>query len=93
MKWQSYLLYLEETLDLVLEEEGRDFSEHIATLLQIMGSDFSMKLSTDVSVASFSDHDFLDVLHEKLEKEQFLLARHLIESDISFFEPQTQRAK
>ncbi len=92
VKWQSYLLFLEETLDLALEEEGRDYSEHIATLLQIMSSDFAVKISTDVSVASFSDNDFLDVLHEKLQKEHFVLARRLIESDISFFEPQTQRA-
>jgi uncharacterized iron-regulated protein len=90
VKWQSYLIFLEETLDFSIDE-GQDYSEHIHSLIHIMASDLGLKMKPEVNIYSFKDHDFLDRLEESLDPRSFVQVQFFIENDFNFFDLKTQR--
>lgn len=92
VKWQSYLLFLEESTDELLGEDSLDYSEHLQSLLQILSMDLAIQKDIDFSVSSFRDHDFLEIWNEVLQKDNFFVAKKFIENDMNFFDPQTRRA-
>ncbi len=92
VKWQSYLLYLEENTDYALEMEELDFGEHLQSLIRVLSMDMGLSFDKDFSVSSFRDHDFLDLLSEVLTKENYAIAHEFVENDMNFFDPGTRRA-
>lgn len=91
VKWQSYLLFLEENTDYSLEVDSIDYSEHIQSIVQIFAMDLGLPFNVDFSISSFKDHDFLDLLKENLDVKSFTLAKKLLENDMSFYFPQIAR--
>jgi hypothetical protein len=92
VKWQSYLLFLEESSDTLLGDDAADYSEHLHSLLQILSMDMGFKGDLDFSVSSFRDHDFLELWHEVLGPDDYLMAKKFVENDMNFFDPKTRRA-
>ncbi len=92
VKWQSYLLFLEESADALLGDDAADYSEHLQSLLQILSMDLGLKEEIDFSVSSFRDHDFLELWHEVLGPEDYVMAKKFVENDMNFFDPKTRRA-
>lgn len=92
VKWQSYLLYLEENTDYALEADEIDFGEHLKSLIEVLSMDVGLPFDKDFVISSFRDHDFLDLLSEVLAHKDYLMAHELIENDMNFFDPQTRRA-
>lgn len=43
VKWQTYLLFLENNFDLDLDEGGVDFTDHVLALLQVLRNDLMIK--------------------------------------------------
>jgi uncharacterized iron-regulated protein len=91
VKWQSYLLFLEENTDYSLEVDSIDYSEHIQSLVKIFSMDLAIPFTSEFSISSFKDHDFLDRLKESLSAKNFSLAKKLVENDTSFYCPQISR--
>ncbi|MBY0384154.1 ChaN family lipoprotein, partial [bacterium] len=91
VKWQSYLLFLEENTDYSLEVDPIDYSEHLQSLVQIFAMDLQIPFHGEFSISSFKDHDFLDRLKESLDSKEFLMAKKLVENDMSFYCPQIAR--
>lgn len=94
VKWQSYLIFLEETSDESLyEDDGAvDYSEHVHALLKLMASDLNLECPGETTVHSFNDHDFLDLLAIKVSKENFSFIKRFVQNDIAFYEPGGKRA-
>ncbi len=92
VKWQSYLLFLEESTDALLGDDAADYSEHLQSLLQILSMDLGRKEEIDFSVSSFRDHDFLEIWHEVLSANDYFMAKKFVENDMNFFDPKTRRA-
>jgi len=94
VKWQSYLIFLEETLDESLyEDDGSvDYSDHVDSLLKMMAADLGVEAPSETSVYSFNDHDFLDLLNARLDDEDFALVKKFVQNDIGFFEPRSVTA-
>lgn len=90
VKWQSYLLFLEENIDEVLEEEDRqlDYTEHVQSLMQLICADLNVPYEFDEQVYSFADHEFIDLVSEKLEEQDIQWVQGLIANDISFYYPE-----
>lgn len=87
VKWQSYLLYLEENIDEALDEDeqGLDFTEHIKSLLQLVCKDLSVSVTFDDHVYSFSDPDFIELMSMRLEGKDAELLSVYVLNDVSFY--------
>jgi len=95
VKWQSYLIFLEETMDeSLLDDDGItvDYSEHVMALLKMMATDLGVHRDFEVAVYSFNDHDFLDLLGEKMNARDFSHVKNFVKNDISFYEPKSETA-
>jgi hypothetical protein len=92
VKWQSYLLFLEENSDSLLGDDTADYSEHLQSLLQILSMDMGIQENIDFSVSSFRDHDFLELWLEVLTQENYSIAKKFVENDMNFFDPKSSRA-
>ncbi len=91
VKWQSYLLYLEESTDFDLEGEDIDYSEHVLSLMQVLSKDVGFIFDKHVAISSFKDHDCLDLLAEVLKKQDYHTAKKLIQNNMNFYDPRTHR--
>ena len=97
VKWQSYLLFLEETLDKSIDEEDRHFNyaETVSSLMRLMTSDLGVdhqKVDSIEHVYSFNDEEFLDLLADKLGRDDFSLAEKIVAADVSFYWRETGTA-
>jgi hypothetical protein len=94
VKWQSYLLFLEENVDQEIpsDESQLDYSEHVGSLLKLMAADLKIDFDFDSTVHSFYDKDFMDILQEKLPKKEYRFIKKMVESDLSFFYPKYKAA-
>ncbi|MEO0335845.1 MAG: ChaN family lipoprotein, partial [Pseudomonadota bacterium] len=95
VKWQSYLIYLEQTFDLDLEEEDEedsmDFTDHVHSMVQLLAKDLGLDVETDeLSVYTLGD-DLSEIFsQEVLPRSQDLdRIRYLVKSDRSFVLPST----
>lgn len=91
VKWQSYLLFLEESKDFDLAEEDIDYSEHVLSLMQVLAMDIGFVFDKHVAISSFKDHDCLDLLAEILQNQDFQTAKQLIQNNMNFYDPRSQR--
>ncbi len=91
VKWQSYLMYLEENYDVDLEEdfdESIDYLDHVSSLIRLIGRDLGVEVKTDrLQVFTPESHNIESVIKTYLEKDQASLAQELLETNRSFFLP------
>jgi thermostable 8-oxoguanine DNA glycosylase len=94
VKWQSYLMYLEENFDIDLDDEEDweqriDHTDHVSSLVGMICSGLGIELKThDIEVYSLRDPQVLKVTKRILAKFQYELAHALVQQDISFYVPQ-----
>ena len=90
VKWQSYLMYLEQTYDRdIAEEEGIDYTEYMVSLIEFAGLDLKLSFSASEDVQVFdSGHElFWEHLSNDLAVNDLKVARYHIQTDRSFFLP------
>jgi hypothetical protein len=90
VKWQSYLKFLERTLESEVDE-GVDYTEEVARYMKIIAKDLGLSAASD----SFSIYSRADLaLREKLEKIQPLAKRRMIKEMVksgeTFYLPEYQ---
>ena len=90
VKWQSYLMYLEQTYDRDLEEEGGiDYTDHVASLIRLAGDDLGVRLKAqDIAVYGSEDRSLHQIFQKLLSDYEMRILAHLIDRDRSFFVPQ-----
>jgi hypothetical protein len=90
VKWQSYLLFLEGTLDrdLFSDEADIDLTAHIKNLIQIITGDLKIKIDVkDIAVYGPEDEGLEFALSKRLTKAELKTANLLKSSGRSFFIP------
>ncbi len=94
VKWQSYLIYLEQAFDRDLEDAdedglGVDYTDHIHSLIQLIAGDLGFKLkSYDLAVYLPSDELIYSSLESSVSAPERRLIQHLMANDRSFYLPQ-----
>ncbi|MBK7842545.1 MAG: ChaN family lipoprotein [Bdellovibrionales bacterium] len=90
VKWQSYLMYLEQTYDRDLDEEGGiDYTDHVASLIRLAGDDLGIRLKIqDIAVYGSEDRSLHQISQKLLNEYEMKIFAHLIDRDRSFFIPQ-----
>jgi hypothetical protein len=94
VKWQSYLLFLEENIDQEIPSDHSqlDYTEHVGELLKVISGDLKIPFEFDSTVHSFYDKDFMDILQEKIGKKEYSFIKKMVASDLSFFYPAQKAA-
>ncbi len=88
VKWQSYLMYLEEAYDQDLEHEGLDIQDQFHSWLQFFIRDLKLSvIPPEVAMFSAQDATLGKQLKKNLSEKNLKLAEKLIASDRSFFIP------
>ncbi|MCB0384665.1 MAG: ChaN family lipoprotein, partial [Bdellovibrionales bacterium] len=90
VKWQSYLIYLEQTYDRELgEDEAIDYTDHLAALIKLAAEDLAIKIKAqDFAVYGPEDGDFPARVAGHFDRNQERLLIHLVDHDRSFFLPE-----
>lgn len=82
VQWQSYLMYLDSTVDteLDLEEDSIDFTDRVSSLVKVLASDLKLKFKVDdLTVYSPHDDKIWGVLESSLPaKQQRAAERHIL---------------
>lgn len=94
VKWQSYLMYLEENFDVDLdgdEDEWEfqvDHTDHVSNLVKMICAGLEVKLRTDaIEVYSLNDPQAIKVTERVLKAREHELAVTLVKNDKSFYIP------
>ncbi len=97
VKWQSYLIYLEQAYDRDLEEEDGvssavDYTDHIHSLIQFMAQDLGVQVkSNDLAVYLPQDELIDSRLEKAMSASELRQVYHLMDSDRSFYLPHLGR--
>lgn len=93
VKWQNYLLYLEEHYDRELEQDGVDYADHISKFVNLISRDLGLRVKADhFSVYSAQSSAFWAEFSDGLKPQDLRWYRSLVENSVSFFIPQTNTA-
>ncbi|WP_246845026.1 ChaN family lipoprotein [Bdellovibrio sp. NC01] len=106
VKWQNYLMYLEQTYDRVLfeseddddwddddEEEELDYSDHVGRYVQIISEELGQPVSTaNLSVYTAHDSAFWVQAREKYDAKKLKWIEALIADEVSFYLPEIEAA-
>ncbi len=93
VKWQNYLLYLEQTYDLELDDETTDNTDHIAQYVKLLSKEFQIEIDeSDLSVYSAQDDGLWKLIESGLDKNEGELVELMIEEERSFYLPQLNLA-
>jgi hypothetical protein len=90
VKWQNYLMYLEHTYDLGLEEDGGsvDYTDHISGYVKIISEELGKPLACDdLSVYTAQDHHLWTQLQQHFNPKELRWIETLIEEENSFYIP------
>jgi uncharacterized iron-regulated protein len=90
VKWQNYLMYLEQTYDLGLadEEEALDYTDHIGAYVKIIADEMGLSVaSNDLSVYTAQDQSFWSQLQDHFSPKELACIEDLIEEETSFYLP------
>jgi uncharacterized iron-regulated protein len=90
VKWQNYLMYLEQTYDLgLLEEEAIDYTDHISSYVKIISEELGWPLvCDDLSVYTAQDPQLWAKLQTHFSAKELAWAETLIEEESSFYIPE-----
>lgn len=89
VKWQSYLIYLEQTYDRELGEDGGiEYTDHLAALIRLAASDLDIDLKAqDIAVYGSEDRAFPQMVSELVSDAELKILHYLMDRDRSFFIP------
>lgn len=92
MKWQSYLMYLEQAYDRDLQEDlAIDHSDHVASLIELLEGDLKVKVAkSSIQVYCPSSKTSLSRLKVSLPKRMAKALVYHLEHDLSFYLPERQ---
>ncbi len=90
MKWQSYLMYLEQAYDRDLQEDlSIDYSDHVASLVQVLEKDLKLTVNkARLQVYGGNSRVSLARLKASLPKRFIKILVYYLEHDLSFLLPE-----
>ncbi|MBC7371452.1 MAG: hypothetical protein H7326_07805, partial [Bdellovibrionaceae bacterium] len=91
VKWQNYLMYLEQTYDLGLhdDEDSIDYTDHISNYVKIISEELGKPLSCDdLSVYTAQDQQLWAKLQAHFNAKELAWLEALIEEESSFYIPE-----
>jgi len=90
VKWQNYLMYLEQTYDLDLDdEEVLDYTDHISNYVKIISEELGEVVSTaNLSVYTARDSHFWLQLQDHFSPSQLKWIESMIADEMSFYLPE-----
>ncbi len=91
VKWQNYLMYLEQTYDLGLSEyeESVDCTDHINSYIKIISEELGKGMKADdMAVYTAQDQQLWTLLHDRFNAEELRWIECLIEEENSFYLPE-----
>lgn len=103
VKWQNYLMYLEQTYDKGLAVEGDDddddfeeileYTDHVGRYVKIISEELGLTISmADLSVYTAQDRSFWYQLREKFAEEDLKWIEAMIADGMSFYLPEIKAA-
>lgn len=93
VKWQSYLMYLEETYDRDLDAGGLDYTDYVASFVIFIARDLGLSPAIqDLSVVTLDQVQGWRQLSSKLDRIERKMVGRLSKNERSFFLPQTATA-
>ncbi len=99
VKWQNYLLYLEEAYDRELDEDDDDdeseidYTDHVSRYVKIIAEELKVSVPlAELSVYTAKDAAFWSLLEEHYSKLQLKQIESLIADDSSFYLPEVKAA-
>jgi hypothetical protein len=92
MKWQSYLMYLEQAYDRDLQEDfAIDYSDHVASLIELISSDLKIQVAKSrVQVYCPDSETSLAKLKLSLPKKNSHGLKYHLEHALSFYLPEKE---
>lgn len=89
VKWQNYLMFLEQNLDRELHSGVFEYTDHIGRYLNLIASDFSVVVPRDhFAIYTADDNGFWDLLVDRLDVTALKFYRRKIQMSQSFFVPE-----
>lgn len=92
VKWQNYLMYLEETYDLGLDDEDDDeidYTDHVSRYVKIIADELRLPVSMDeLSVYIAKDTHLWEKLEEDYDQRELKKIETLISEQVSFYLPE-----
>lgn len=95
VKWQNYLMYLEQAYDLELDEDDDDedhfldYTDHVSRYVKIISDELGLQVSSDhLSVYTAQDAAFWSQVREKYDAQKMRWIEQMIENEISFYLPE-----
>ncbi len=95
VKWQNYLMYLEQAYDLELgdEEDALDYTDHVGRYVHLIAEELGFKVSlANLSVATARDSFLWQNLEEKFSSKELKWIEKMIEEGNSFYLPEVGTA-
>jgi hypothetical protein len=90
VKWQNYLLFLENHLDQEIKD-GSDYHDEVQNYLHILEHDLAVKVPVgSYSVASAQDRHFWDQVSKKFSEKDRKFLQGWVEKGASFYLPELQ---
>ncbi len=90
VKWQSYLMYLEETYDRDLAAGGVDYTDYVASFAIFIARDLGLNPKLDeLSVVTLDQIQGWKQIKRKLDKLELRMVQALTQMERSFYLPQT----
>lgn len=92
VKWQNYLLYLDEQGDKYYNKyysEEIDFSDRVYRYLDLISTELNVPVNkSEISIFTFRDDNFWKILTQKVSDNHLKLIQKWIESELSFYIPE-----
>lgn len=89
VKWQNYLMFLEQSLDRELHSGVFEYTDHVGRYLNLISSDFSVVVPRDhFAIYTADDNGFWDLLVDRMDPNSLKLYRRKIQMSQSFFVPE-----
>lgn len=90
VKWQNYLMYLEQAYDLELQDEDMlDYTDHISRYVKILSEELGVNISLDrLSVYTARDPLLWQKVAEKFQGRELKWVEQMIEEGGSFYLPE-----
>jgi hypothetical protein len=93
VKWQNYLLFLEQNFDSELGDEGLDLTDEVVRYLDLLAKDLGFDVSKDhFSIFTAESEAFGSEIQKLLEPSELRYFQALIENNVSFYLPQANIA-
>ncbi|MCB0414450.1 MAG: ChaN family lipoprotein [Bdellovibrionales bacterium] len=92
VKWQSYLMFLEQSFDLEIFEEDedlQDYTDYVGEQIQFLAKDLGFQVNLDdLAVYCPDNEEFKKKLEDVANREKGRIIRYHIENDKSYYCPE-----